>query len=93
MGDVGRHALALLKDGTLRGWGNSDWGQVGAGVAGFYEWSPVTPTISGVTAVWAAGNNSFAVTRDGRFWIWGVELGGTGLLARNLKVPTPFPLP
>lgn len=93
MGDVGRHALALLKDGTLRGWGNSDWGQVGAGVAGFYEWSPVTPKISGVTAVWAAGNNSFAVTRDGRFWIWGVELGGTGLLGRNLKVPTPFPLP
>ena len=93
MGDVGRHALALLKDGTLRGWGNSDWGQVGAGVAGFYEWSPVTPKISGVTAVWAAGNNSFAVTRDGRFWIWGVELGGTGLLARNLKVPTPSPLP
>jgi hypothetical protein len=40
-----------------------------------------------------AGNNSFAVTRDGRFWIWGVELGGTGLLARNLKLPTPFPLP
>lgn len=93
MGDVGRHALALLKDGTLRGWGNSDWGQVGAGLSGFAEWSPVTPRISGVTAVWAAGNNSFAVTRDGRFWIWGLETGGTGLLARNHKVPMPFPLP
>lgn len=93
MGDAGRHALALLRDGTLRGWGNSDWGQVGAGVAGDYQWSPVTPKISGVTAVWAAGNNSFATTRDGRFWIWGIELGGTGLLARNLKLPTPFPLP
>jgi alpha-tubulin suppressor-like RCC1 family protein len=93
MGDVGRHALALLKDGTLRGWGNSDWGQIGNGIAGFFVWTPVIPKITGVTAVWAAGNSSFAVTRDGAFWIWGSELGGTGVLAVNHKIPTVFPLP
>jgi alpha-tubulin suppressor-like RCC1 family protein len=26
---VGRHFLAFLRDGTLRVWGNSDWGQTG----------------------------------------------------------------
>lgn len=93
MATLGRHAIALLKDGTLRGWGNSDWGQVGNGVGGFFVWTPVTPKITGVTAVWATGNNSFAVTRDGGFWIWGGELGGTGVLAVNQKVPVRFPLP
>ncbi len=93
MSYVGRHAIALLKDGTLRGWGNSDWGQVGNGVGGFFVWTPVIPKISGVTSVWATGNNSFAVTRDGGFWIWGGELGGTGVLAANQKLPVRFPLP
>lgn len=93
MGDVGRHALALRNDGTLRGWGNSDWGQVGAGMAGFFQWTPAVPKLTGVAAAWAAGNNSFAVTRDGRFWIWGQESGGLGILAANQKVPTELPLP
>jgi hypothetical protein len=26
VGLTGRHTLVLLKDGTLRGWGNTDWG-------------------------------------------------------------------
>jgi alpha-tubulin suppressor-like RCC1 family protein len=93
MGDLGRHAIALLQDGTLRGWGNSDWGQVGNGVGGFFVWTPVIPKIAGVTAVWATGKNTFAVTRDGGFWIWGDELGGTGVLAVNQKLPVRFPLP
>lgn len=93
MATLGRHAIAQLKDGTLRSWGNSDWGQVGNGVAGFFVWTPVIPKITGVTAVWATGNNSFAVTRDGGFWIWGGELGGTGVLAANQKLPVRFPLP
>lgn len=93
MATLGRHAIALLKDGTLRAWGNSDWGQIGNGVGGFFVWTPVTPKIAGVTAVWATGNNSFAVTRDGGFWMWGGELGGTGVLAANQKLPVRFPLP
>jgi alpha-tubulin suppressor-like RCC1 family protein len=93
MATVGRHAIALLKDGTLRGWGNSDWGQIGNGVAGFFVWTPVSPKLTGVTAVWAEGNNTFAVTRDGGFWLWGSELGGAGVLAVNQKLPTRFPLP
>jgi alpha-tubulin suppressor-like RCC1 family protein len=91
-GDAGRHALVLLRDGSLRGWGNSDWGQIGAGVAGDAQPKAVTPRISGVAHVWAAGNNSFAVTRDGRFWAWGAEQSGTGLLGTQNKVPVVWPL-
>jgi alpha-tubulin suppressor-like RCC1 family protein len=85
---TGRHTLVLLKDGTLRGWGNSDWGQIGAGVSGDFQPSPVTPRIAGVKAVFAAGNNSFAVRTDDTFWIWGSGDRGEWPLAANTKVPT-----
>jgi alpha-tubulin suppressor-like RCC1 family protein len=91
-GGAGRHALALLRDGTLRGWGNTDWGQIGAGVDADSQLRAVMPKISGVTRVWAAGNNSFALTRDGRFWAWGASQSGTGLLGTQNKVPVAWPL-
>jgi alpha-tubulin suppressor-like RCC1 family protein len=68
---TGRHTIALLKDGSLRGWGNTDWGQIGAGVSGTFQDKPVTPRLSGVKAVFAVGNNTFAVKTDGTFWGWG----------------------
>ncbi|MFN7934984.1 MAG: hypothetical protein U0R19_16760 [Bryobacteraceae bacterium] len=67
----GRHFLALLKDGSLRAWGNSDWGQIGNGVTGREQATVVTPRIAGVKAVFAAGNNSLAIKSDGSLWIWG----------------------
>jgi len=91
-GTAGRHALVLLRDGSLRGWGNSDWGQIGAGVDGDSQLKAVTPRISGVLRVWAGGNNSFALTRDGRFWAWGGEQSGTGLLGAQSKVPVVWPM-
>ena len=42
--------------------------------------------------MFAGGNHSFAVRTDGTFWIWGAESSGEGLRARNLKIPTVFPL-
>lgn len=67
----GRHFLALMKDGSLRAWGNSDWGQIGNGVTGRAQPTVATPRISGVKLVFAAGNHSFAVRQDGTLWIWG----------------------
>jgi alpha-tubulin suppressor-like RCC1 family protein len=91
-GGAGRHALALLRDGTLRGWGNTDWGQIGAGVDADSQLLAATPKISGVARVWAAGNNSFALTRDGRFWAWGASQSGAGLLGAQSKMPAVWPL-
>ena len=90
-GTMGRHALVLLPDGSLRGWGNSDWGQIGAGVDGDSQLKAVTPKISGVLRVWAGGNTSFALTRDGRFWSWGSKQYGEGLLGTQSKIPVAWP--
>jgi alpha-tubulin suppressor-like RCC1 family protein len=91
-GTAGRHALVLLRDGTLRGWGNTDWGQIGAGVDGDSQPKAVTPKISGVVRVWAGGNNSFALTKDGRFWAWGASQEGAGPLGTQSKLPVVWPL-
>ncbi|WP_396626454.1 RCC1 domain-containing protein [Luteitalea sp.] len=87
VGLTGRHALALLKDGTLRGWGNTDWGQIGAGVSGTFQLTPVTPKITGVVRVMAAGNNSFAVRTDGSLWGWGAGGRTEHPFKANTKVP------
>ena len=87
----GRHTLVLLKDGTLRAWGNSDWGQAGSGAGpGFHE-RPITPKIAGVTTIYAVGNNSFAVRTDGSLWAWGAGDANGFPLKSNVRVPAPAP--
>jgi alpha-tubulin suppressor-like RCC1 family protein len=88
VGLTGRHTLVLLKDGTLRGWGNTDWGQIGAGVAETYQPTPVIPKIAGVKSILAAGNQSFAIKSDGSVWVWGAG----GPRSWPLKANTPLPV-
>ncbi len=83
----GRQTLALLKDGTLRGWGNTDWGQIGAGVSADFQERPVTVRLAGVRAVFAAGNNSFAVKTDGTFLAWGAGGRGEWPFRVDTKIP------
>lgn len=88
VGLTGRHTLVLLKDGSLRGWGNTDWGQIGAGVSATFQPAPVTPKITGVKTLWAAGNHSFALKADGSLWVWGAG----GPLEWPLKANTRLPV-
>jgi len=90
---TGRHVFVLLKDGTLRGWGNTDWGQLGGGVAATFQLSPMTPRIAGVRGVFAVGGSSFAVKSDGSFWGWGKGERGGWPFQANTKVPTAVALP
>ena len=91
---LGRHFIALLKDGTIRIWGNTDWGQGGVGIAGTEQATPAAPKISGVKAVFAAGNSSFAIREDNSAWIWGAGYkwpeGPEWPLAANAKTPVPL---
>lgn len=69
---IGRHFLALQKSGTILAWGNSDWGQGGAGITGREQATPLPVKLTAVKSVFAAGNNSFAIRDDGSLWIWGI---------------------
>ena len=91
----GRHFLALRKDGTLRAWGNSDWGQVGNGMTGREQSTVATPRIAGVKAIFAAGNCSFAIKPDGSLWIWGrvSPYPGAWPMGRNAPFPVQLQIP
>jgi alpha-tubulin suppressor-like RCC1 family protein len=92
-GPTGRQVFVLLKDGTLRGWGNTDWGQLGGGVAGTFQLSPMTPRIAAVKSVFAVGGNSYAVKTDGSFWGWGNGERGGWPFQASTKFPTAVMLP
>ena len=92
-GTTGRHFIVLRTDGTLICWGNSDWGQLGTGMAGGFQPKPTPIKLANVEDYWLDGNYSFARTKDGRFWFWGEEDGGLPLLGTrgNQKLPVVVP--
>jgi alpha-tubulin suppressor-like RCC1 family protein len=93
-GTFGRQFIVRRRNGTLVGWGNSDWGQLGAGVTGDFQPKPTTIALPDVDAYWLGGNWSFARTKDGTLWFWGEEAAAQGLLGvrRNQRVPARVPL-
>lgn len=93
-GTFGRQFIVRRRDGTLIGWGNSDWGQLGAGVSGDFQLKPTPIKLPAVEAYWLGGNFSFARTRDGSLWFWGEESAAPGLLGLrgNQRLPVRVPL-
>ena len=87
----GRQAIVLLKDGTLRAWGNSDFGQVGGGAGNFVE-RPVQLKIASVKTVFAVGNNAYAIKTDNAVWGWGPGHPGDYPFVRNARAPVPVDL-
>ena len=73
--------------------GATDFGRLGAGVSATFQLSPVSPKLTGVKAVFAVGNSSFAVRNDGTFWGWGTGDKGRWPFPAWTKVPTPITLP
>ncbi len=88
------HALALKADGTVWGWGNDDFGQIGNGTSG-NRVSPVPEKaqyLSGVTAIAAGHGNSLALKSDGTLWIWGSESPGDPRYMPSVGKAIPVPL-
>ena len=92
-GSYGRHLMVRRRNGTLIGWGNSDWGQLGAGISGDFQPTPTPVKLPGVEAFWLGGNFSFARTNDGALWFWGEESAARRLVAAagNQRVPARVP--
>ncbi|MEV8530772.1 hypothetical protein [Streptomyces sp. NPDC051211] len=85
------HSLALLRDGTVRSWGDDDNGQLGDG--GTNTDSPVPVTVSNLTRVQgvaAGGNHSLAFLRNGTVRSWGDDSSGQlGDGGTNTDSPVP----
>jgi alpha-tubulin suppressor-like RCC1 family protein len=88
-GTFGRHFIVRRRNGTLIGWGNSDWGQLGGGIAGDFQLKPTPIKLPDVEAYWLGGNFSFARTKDGAVWFWGEESAARVLLGvkGNQRIP------
>ncbi|MGE0464785.1 MAG: RCC1 domain-containing protein [Vicinamibacterales bacterium] len=71
------HSLAVLKDGTVRAWGENRWGQLGDGTTTNRD-APVTvPGVANAVAVAAGGNGfSAALLADGSVMTWGNRSNG-----------------
>lgn len=70
------HSLAILNDGTVRAWGNNDYGQLGDG-SNSSSYTPVTVSgLSAIRSITASSSalylsHSAAVKADGTLWMWG----------------------
>jgi alpha-tubulin suppressor-like RCC1 family protein len=87
----GQHSLALLKDGTVRGWGLNRWGQVGDGTV-VNRNTPVAVTgVRNAVAVAANARISAALLADGTVMVWGFGNAGLGRKAYTPDGPHPTP--
>jgi alpha-tubulin suppressor-like RCC1 family protein len=65
------HSLALLKDGTVRAWGQNGFGQLGDGTTVDRDRPVVVQGIRNATAIGASSNASAAALADGTVVTWG----------------------
>jgi len=94
---AGRHNLVLLDDGTLWGYGNNDFGQLGNGTTSRSSNSRLATKVLNLTNVKAvmsesvnSDSYSLALLEDGTVWSWGKntvgELGDETNTDQNIPV-------
>jgi alpha-tubulin suppressor-like RCC1 family protein len=89
------HSIALLKDGTVRAWGENRYGEVGDGTV-VQRHAPVTVRgVANAVAIAAGPGSSFAVLADGGVVSWGAAaaLGRPTTARRGGGDPVPAPVP
>lgn len=90
----GQFSLAIKGDGTLWGWGNNSYGQIGNGTTGGGVLS--TPVQIGTATDWqkvsTGSDHTLAIKTDGTLWAWGgnyVGQLGDGTTVQKTE-PTPI---
>lgn len=101
------HTIYLSPQGIVFGWGSNSEGQIGQGRidgkgptgSDVVAWAPgnfSTPKkieLDNVVAVYAAGNQSFALKKDGSVWAWGHgRYLGIGAYNSDAVFPVPMPV-
>ncbi|MER8186927.1 hypothetical protein [Kitasatospora sp. NPDC094015] len=90
----GSHALALLKDGTVRAWGLNDKGQLGDGTTTDAKLPVTVSGLDSVKAIAAGDSFSMALLQDGTVKTWGGnDKGQLGVTPRPAKSTDPVPAP
>src|SRR5205823_9487709 len=97
----GFHTCALLQDGTVRCWGQNDYGQLGNGTVSSAQVPNPTPVevigITTATAVTAGGYHACALLQNGTVRCWGQndygQLGDGAVITPQTRPPTPRPSP
>jgi alpha-tubulin suppressor-like RCC1 family protein len=91
------HSLAVMKDGTVRAWGENRWGQIGDGTTVDRHAPVQVPGVQNAVAVAAGGSGfSLALLADGTVLAWGNQFeGATGraVAQDSLAGPTPMLVP
>jgi hypothetical protein len=71
-----RFSLALRNDGTVRAWGENEWGQLGDGTTSNRDVPARVPGLNDVIAIAAGHYHSLALKSDGTVWAWGDNKSG-----------------
>ncbi len=71
-----RHNIALRADGTLWGWGDNTFGQVGDGTTTQRNSAIQIGADTDWAAITAGTNHSLAIKTDGTLWAWGENAAG-----------------
>lgn len=80
------HALALLEDGTVWGWGNNSKGELGLGYKGATITTPMKiDGLSGIKKLEAEDGFSVALMNDGSVKTWGSNEGGRLGIDESIK--------
>jgi alpha-tubulin suppressor-like RCC1 family protein len=90
------HSLALMKDGTVRAWGENRWGELGDGTTITRNAPVPVAGLRGAVAVAAGSGFSLAVLGDGTVMSWGNGFAGElgrGPAAGNRADPLAAPVP
>ncbi len=87
----GLNVIARQADGSMMGWGNTDWGNLGLGQKTGFVYSPRRLALDDVTEVVVQYNQTYLLRRDGSLWYMGVG-GDDRWQARASSNAAPIPL-